>query len=65
MPFAPSPLVPGDSVVAMTREGEVTETGKITRMFARRGSTAVPLERAVAGDIVQIAGLQVMALCTM
>ena len=51
--------VPGDPVVAMTREGLVTETGKITKMFARRGSTAIPMDRAVAGDIIQIAGLQV------
>lgn len=48
---------PGDVVVAMSREGEKMEEAKITRLFARRGASALPLETAMAGDIVQIAGL--------
>jgi hypothetical protein len=49
----------GDPIVSMTREGLVQEQGKVTKMFQRRGSVAVPLDRAVAGDIIQLAGLQV------
>ena len=47
----------GDPLVAMDLEGKKTEEGKVTRLFARRGMAAIPLESASAGDIVQIAGL--------
>ena len=47
----------GDPLVAMDLTGLKTEEGKVTRLFARRGMAAIPLERATAGDIVQLAGL--------
>ena len=49
---------PGDPIVALDREGKRLEEGKVTRLFTRRGMTPHPLEAATAGDIVQIAGLQ-------
>jgi GTP-binding protein len=48
----------GDEVSAMDREGKPLESGKVTRLFVRRGSGAMPLDAAVAGDIVQMAGLE-------
>ena len=50
---------PGDPIVAMDREGKRLEEGKVTRLFTRRGMTPHLLEQATAGDIVQIAGLQI------
>ena len=44
----------GDALVALDREGHKTEEGKVTRLFARRGMAAVPLDVATAGDIVQV-----------
>jgi len=49
---------PGDSVVAMDRTGKQVETGKVTKLFARQGGSNIPLEEGVAGDIIQLAGLQ-------
>ena len=46
----------GDALVALDREGKKTEEGKVTRLFARRGMSAVPMESATAGDIVEVAG---------
>lgn len=49
---------PGDPVVAMDRTGRQLETGKVTKLFGRRGSSNIPLDEGLAGDIVQLAGLQ-------
>jgi GTP-binding protein len=49
---------PGDPVVAMDRTGRQLEAGKVTKLFGRRGGTNIPLEEGIAGDIVQLAGLQ-------
>jgi GTP-binding protein len=48
----------GDAIVSITREGERKEEGKVLKLFSRRGLAAIPLQRAEAGDIVQLAGLQ-------
>jgi len=44
-------------VHALNLEGKVVETGRITKIMARRGTETVALEEAGAGDIVQLAGL--------
>ena len=49
---------PGDAIVALDREGKRLEEGRVTKLFTRRGMTPHPLEVATAGDIVQVAGLQ-------
>lgn len=46
-----------DSVKVLTPQGEVRESGKITKLFAFRGIQRVAIEKANAGDIVMIAGL--------
>jgi GTP-binding protein len=45
------------AIKALTRDGEVIETGRITKLLAFRGLERVPVEEAQAGDIVAIAGL--------
>ncbi len=42
---------------ALSRTGEIIETGRITKLFAYRGLERVPVETASAGDIIAIAGL--------
>lgn len=49
---------PGDPVHAMDRTGKLMETGKVTKLFARRGGSNIPVDEGVAGDIIQLAGLQ-------
>lgn len=46
------------SVKVMNREGQVIETGRITKLLSFRGLDRTPIESAQAGDIVAIAGLQ-------
>ncbi len=41
----------------MSRDGEVREEGRITKLLAFRGLDRVPIEEATAGDIVAIAGI--------
>jgi GTP-binding protein len=45
------------AIKALTRDGDVIETGRITKLLAFRGLERVPVEEAQAGDIVAIAGL--------
>lgn len=47
----------GDPVVALDREGKKTEEGKVAKLFARRGMAQLPVTEAVAGDIIELAGL--------
>ena len=47
----------GTPIQVMDREGQVLETGKVTKLLARRGLGPVVVDEAEAGDIVQIAGL--------
>jgi GTP-binding protein len=48
---------PNMAVKAMTRDGKMIETGRITKILAFRGIERISLEEATAGDIVSIAGL--------
>ncbi|MGP1256005.1 MAG: translational GTPase TypA [Kiloniellales bacterium] len=44
-------------VRALSRNGEVLEEARLTKLLAFRGLQRVPVERAEAGDIVAVAGL--------
>ena len=48
---------PNQSIKALARDGSLVEQGRISRVLAFRGLERVPIEEAVAGDIVSIAGL--------
>ena len=48
---------PNLTVKALSRDGKILEQGRITKILAYRGLERVPLEEAVAGDIVALAGL--------
>ena len=45
-------------IKALNRDGGVVERARATKLLAFRGLARVPVERAEAGDIVAIAGLQ-------
>ncbi len=45
------------SIKAITREGQLIETGRVTKILAFRGLERITLEEAQAGDIVALAGL--------
>jgi GTP-binding protein len=45
------------AVRALSREGKVLETARLSKLLAFRGLKRVPVEEAVAGDIIAIAGL--------
>jgi GTP-binding protein len=44
-------------VKALSRDGTLVETGRITKILAFRGLDRVPVDEAQAGDIVALAGL--------
>jgi GTP-binding protein len=46
------------NIKVLSRTGEVIEKARITKLLAFRGLARVPVERAEAGDIVAIAGLE-------
>jgi GTP-binding protein len=48
---------PNMAIRALHRDGSVVETGRISKLLAFRGLAREPLDEAVAGDIVTIAGL--------
>ena len=45
-------------IKVLNRQGEVVEKARVTKLLAFRGLARVPVERAEAGDIVAIAGLE-------
>jgi GTP-binding protein len=45
-------------VKALARDGSLIEEGRMTKLLAFRGLERVPIERAEAGDIVAVAGLE-------
>lgn len=49
---------PNQNVKALSRDGKVLETGRITKVLAFRGLERQPIEEGFAGDIVAIAGLE-------
>ncbi len=46
------------NIKVLSRTGEVIEKARVTKLLAFRGLARVPVERAEAGDIVAIAGLE-------
>ncbi|HJR56637.1 MAG TPA: translational GTPase TypA [Rhizomicrobium sp.] len=46
------------NIKAIDRDGKVIEKTRVTKLLAFRGLARVPVERAEAGDIVAIAGLE-------
>jgi GTP-binding protein len=44
-------------VRALSRDGKVLETGRLSKLLAFRGLKRVPIDEAEAGDIVAVAGL--------
>ncbi|HMH65327.1 MAG TPA: translational GTPase TypA, partial [Rhizomicrobium sp.] len=46
------------NIKALNRDGEIIEKTRVTKLLAFRGLARVPVERAEAGDIVAIAGLE-------
>lgn len=46
------------AVRVLNRDGEVVETGRITKLLSFRGLERLPIEEAEAGDIIAIAGLE-------
>lgn len=49
---------PNMTVKALSREGSIIETGRISRVLAFRGIERQPIDIGEAGDIVAIAGLE-------
>ncbi len=49
---------PNQNVKALSRDGKLLESGRITKVLAFRGLERQPVEEASAGDIVAIAGLE-------
>ena len=47
----------GDTVKALSRDGQRVEQFRITKVLAFRGLTQQPIDEAVAGDIVTLAGM--------
>jgi GTP-binding protein len=50
-------LVPGMAIRALSRECEEVERGRVSKLLAFRGLRRQPIEEALAGDIVAVAGL--------
>ena len=51
-------IKPGQQIKALSLDGTVIETGRVSKILAFRGIERQPIEEGVAGDIVAIAGLQ-------
>ncbi|WP_134681374.1 translational GTPase TypA [Paracoccus ravus] len=47
----------GDTIKALSRDGDRIEQFRISKVLAFRGLTQAPIDEAVAGDIVSIAGM--------
>jgi GTP-binding protein len=49
---------PNQTVKVLDRQGNVVETGRVSKILAFRGIERTPIDEAEAGDIVAIAGLE-------
>ena len=54
---------PNQTIKALARDGSLVEQGRVSKVLAFRGLERVPIEEAVAGDIVSIAGLTESQRC--
>jgi GTP-binding protein len=50
-------LTPGMAIRALSRDGVEVERGRVSKLLAFRGLKRQPIEEALAGDIVAVAGL--------
>ncbi|MFN7166391.1 MAG: translational GTPase TypA [Pannonibacter sp.] len=50
--------IPNMPIKALSRDGKVVETGRISKVLAFRGLERQPIEKGEAGDIIAIAGMQ-------
>ena len=50
-------IKPGDTVKGLSREGERIEQFRVSKVLAFRGLAHAPIDEAVAGDIVSLAGM--------
>ena len=50
-------LVPGMAIQALSRDGQIVEKGRVTKLLAFRGLKRTAIDVAEAGDIVAVAGL--------
>ena len=50
-------IKPGDTVKGLSREGERIEQFRVSKVLAFRGLAQAPIDEAVAGDIVSLAGM--------
>ncbi len=50
-------FAPGQAIKALSREGRELERGRVSKVLAFRGLKRQPVDEAVAGDIVALAGL--------
>ncbi|MDQ2065396.1 translational GTPase TypA [Xinfangfangia sp. CPCC 101601] len=50
-------ITAGASLKALTRDGERIEQFRVSKILAFRGTTQTPIDEAVAGDIVTLAGM--------
>jgi GTP-binding protein len=50
-------IKPNQSVKVLDRQGKLIEEGRVTKVLAFRGLERQPIEEALAGDIVAVAGL--------
>ncbi len=48
-----------DRIQVLNQKGEVVETGRASKLMSFRGLDRVPVDSAIAGDIISIAGLSV------
>ncbi len=48
-----------DKIKVLNQKGEIVETGRASKLMAFRGLDRVPVDSAIAGDIISIAGLSV------
>ena len=48
-----------DKIQVLNQDGKVVETGRASKLMAFRGLDRVPVDEAIAGDIISIAGLSV------
>jgi GTP-binding protein len=56
--IATGTLKANQQIKALTRTGEQIEIGRATKILAFRGLERVPVDEAVAGDIIALAGLE-------
>ncbi|KCZ98080.1 GTP-binding protein TypA [Hyphomonas polymorpha PS728] len=55
--IASGTVKPNQSIKVLSRDGQLVEQGRVSKVLAFRGLERVPVEEASAGDIVSLAGM--------